>query len=81
MKKGIILLIQFIAIVAAFVWWLSARDIISFLALLTATAAFLISFFFTKKKKPRSPGNKFSQKGGKKSKQYMSRGDMKIGKD
>jgi membrane protein implicated in regulation of membrane protease activity len=81
MKKGIILLIQSIAIVAAFIWWLSAMDIISFLALLTATAAFLLTLFFTKKKKQSSSGDKFSQKAGKNSKQYMSKGDMKIGKD
>jgi F0F1-type ATP synthase assembly protein I len=81
MKKGIILLIQFIAIVAAFIWWLSARDIKSFLALLTPTAAFLITLFFTKKKKAGNTGARFSQKAGENSKQYMSKGDMKIGKD
>ncbi|UAB84339.1 hypothetical protein INR75_19645 [Zunongwangia sp. SCSIO 43204] len=81
MKKGIILLIQFIAIVAASIWWLSEGNIISILAVLTATGTFLATLFFTKKNKPKSPGDKFSQRAGKNSKQYMSKGDMKIGKD
>ena len=52
-----------------------------FLALLTTTATFLITLFFTKKKKTGNSGDKFSQKSGENSKQYMSKGDMKIGKD
>ncbi|MBZ9778523.1 hypothetical protein LB452_06265 [Psychroflexus sp. CAK8W] len=81
MKKVIILLIQFIAIVVAFIWWLSDGNIMSILALLTATATFLVTLFFTKKNKQKSLRDKFSQKAGNNSKQYMSKGDMKIGND
>lgn len=81
MKRNIILFIEISAVVATIIWWISDRTIIPFIAILTTLSAFLGTLFFTKNKAPKKEGDNFSQKAGKNSKQYMSKGDMRIGKD
>jgi len=81
MKRNIILFIEISAVIATIIWWISDQSIIPFIGILTSLSAFLGTLFLTKNKAPKKAGDNFSQKAGKNSKQYMSKGDMNIGKD
>lgn len=82
MRKPILLVVESLALTGSLYWVYTQPKIESFIAVFTSLAVLVGTLFFTKKKDEKSETKAiFKQKAGKKSKQYMSRGNMDIGKD
>ncbi|TVZ48651.1 hypothetical protein [Olleya sp. Hel_I_94] len=82
--KKIIIAIEIIVLIISIIWLINAEEFEEPLIVLLVSISALIGTFFVKskeeKKEKQDSKTTLSQKAGKKSNQYMSKGDMTIKK-